>query len=556
MGKNSDGQMKVFAFDSAGAPLWATEFFEPDPPMSSIAIGPDGTLYMGAELHDVLRLNPLDGASLSSTLPTSAEVLGTPVIAANGTTYICDENGQLFGYKSDGTVLWNPIQLSPNTISSSIAITADGKLWIIAGDGKLYAVDGTSGAQLLNPPFTISAAALINQSSPIVGADGTVFVGSGSGDFFAVNGFGSASALAPGFWPSFRANKSNSGNVQDNKWTTNGTPSLQITELPNLSVGYTSAEMINNNSQICGNSFGPMFNTGGFRATRWTPNGSSYTSTGLPFLYNGRDFGYFITDGGIIVGSSENSSFQYIPVTWSANNTMTALTLPTGFINYGEVFGGNDGGAAVGYGKNSSSHYHAVKWTSGAPGDMRTLSGDISSLDSYAFGVSSRGITVGESKLTTSGNYHGFVSVGDTINVLTDDWGTILPSPNDYSVAEAINGLGQVVGVSRKSSTVTVAVLKNPGSSSFIQLDLGGTGGIALAINNRGHVVGATASGGGFIYIPGFGTTDLRAMLSSGDQYNWTSLNQPMGINDEGKIVGWGYRNGISDPRSFIITVK
>jgi probable HAF family extracellular repeat protein len=572
--------------------------------VASPAIAADGTIYAGVQdlrpggviqnpmVGRLIALNP-DGTLKWEFLTTASGEPGgaidsSPAIGADGTIYVgvdLIQGAVIGGYlvalnPLNGTKMWS-FRDSPSLFSfeTSPAIAPDGKIYVRAGDSTSHMVlygliDNGASVTLASKnvldteEFEPHATDLTEFSNVAITSDGRIYSASAGKETDSAGrlwGFNlPAGSTGVPFWPSFRGNSYNTGNSQDNKWTTNTTPSLQITELPNLSTGYTTAQMINNAGQICGNSFGFMTSANGFRATRWTPNGASYTITGLPFNSNGPDYGYFITAGGIIVGSSTYSSASPLPTTWAANNIKSTLTLPTpGFGSEGEVFGANDAGVAVGYGKNTISHYHAIRWDAGGPHDMGTLAGIAATLDSYAFAISRRGITVGKSK-TSTGNDHGFVSAG-TVIVSGDDWGALVTS-NDYSDAEAINGLGQVVGTSRSATTgtATVPVLTNPrigpGFTFISLIGLGGTSGTALAINNRGHIVGTASTSGGaqaaFIHIPGVGIKNLRTMLSSSDQSAWTSLNQAMGINDEGKVVGWGYRTGISDPRSFIITVK
>ncbi|MEZ0327010.1 MAG: PQQ-binding-like beta-propeller repeat protein [Fimbriimonas sp.] len=60
-------------------------------------------------------------------------------------------------------------------IANNAAIDVDGTIFFVASDGKIYAVNGTTGAQKWQVTMEDGG-----QSSPIIGADGSVYVGGGS----------------------------------------------------------------------------------------------------------------------------------------------------------------------------------------------------------------------------------------------------------------------------------------------------------------------------------------------------------------------------------------
>jgi outer membrane protein assembly factor BamB len=71
--------------------------------VSHPAIGPDGTIYVGAH-EGLLALSP-DGKLLWQA---SIGEAGTPVISENGTLYLDTWHGSLFGASKDGQLVWRP----------------------------------------------------------------------------------------------------------------------------------------------------------------------------------------------------------------------------------------------------------------------------------------------------------------------------------------------------------------------------------------------------------------------------------------------------------------
>jgi outer membrane protein assembly factor BamB len=69
------------------------------------------------------------------------------------------------------------------SVCSSPAIGADGTVYVGSYDHKVYALDGATGAKRWE--FTTGG---VVYSSPAIGADGTVYVGSGDGKVYALDG--------------------------------------------------------------------------------------------------------------------------------------------------------------------------------------------------------------------------------------------------------------------------------------------------------------------------------------------------------------------------------
>ena len=142
----------------------------------------------------------------------------------------------------------------------------------------------------------------------------------------------------------------------------------------------------------------------------------------------------------------------------------------------------------------------------------------------------------------------------------------------DYSIALDINNNGQIVGYAEDSQNREYATIFDPtGNGNNISLgSLDGKESLATAINDAGYVVGTlmrTDTDGSLLYddspflYDGIQMVDLQDYipLDSG----WT-LGVPWDINNNGQIVGWGYRadgihqfllNPISVPEPATLTI-
>ena len=155
--------------------------------VSSPAIAPDGTIYIGVEIGSSTSTTPAgrvhalrpDGTQ-KWTYSTGDWVDAAPAIGADGTVYVGCWDGKLHAIKPDGTARWAAPFVASGFIASSPAIGADGTLYFGAGKGDLHAV--SSGGVL---KWTFPAGDWVD-SSPAIGPDGTIYFGSWDNAVYAV----------------------------------------------------------------------------------------------------------------------------------------------------------------------------------------------------------------------------------------------------------------------------------------------------------------------------------------------------------------------------------
>ena len=103
--------------------------------ITSPAIGPDGTIYVG-HCDGLFALDPATGKFKWGV--GMAEVVSSPAVGADGTVYAGSMDGFLSAIRPDGTIKW---QLKTGgQLNSSPAIGADGTIYAMSDDGYLYAV--------------------------------------------------------------------------------------------------------------------------------------------------------------------------------------------------------------------------------------------------------------------------------------------------------------------------------------------------------------------------------------------------------------------------------
>ncbi len=136
----SDTYGKTYAVSSQGQLLWTRQ--SPDNQnRSSVTIGADGTLYIGAYDSKLYAVNPADGTTIweVGTYGTSY----TPAIGSDGTIYVTTFGGSISAYDPAGTLLWR--YRTDNEVSAPAVIDRDGTLYFGSRTGQLYAVIDNSG---------------------------------------------------------------------------------------------------------------------------------------------------------------------------------------------------------------------------------------------------------------------------------------------------------------------------------------------------------------------------------------------------------------------------
>jgi len=209
----------------------------------------------------------------------------------------------------------------------------------------------------------------------------------------------------------------------------------------------------------------------------------------------------------------------------------------------GSITGVNRADDAAGtYLPQGSSHPRALIYVNGSPVDVGTLGGS----SAVAWSINNHDAVVGSSSMTGDTSAHAFMYRDGAIV----DMG-ILPGGRN-SEARDVNDHGVAVGTCDlpNDNFRTVACVFEAGKPARMLFDVPGLH-EAIAINNRGDVVGDFFNGKSFLYKDGVVTQleDLDVVKAGG----WSLA--PAGINDHGLIVGTAWRSG-SYPHAFVLIPK
>lgn len=244
--------------------------------------------------------------------------------------------------------------------------------------------------------------------------------------------------------------------------------------------------------------------------------------------------GRAINDRGEITGGSP-SGLVYdpgTPIVWSPATgfrPLSGLGTGTGINNGGQVSG------TVGIGPR------AVRWpASGEPQALGALGGE----EGSALGINERGQVVGWAR---TANYYPHPFLWDPAAGIRD-LGTFQPDGSGTGAAHAVNDLGHVVGdtASGGPSGFSQAFLWRDGRLTAIGPEIS----FAYAVNDRDHAVGQALVGSAyraFLFRDGR-STNLNTVIPAGGGV----LTDAQGINDAGWIVANG-TNSAGQKRAFVL---
>lgn len=177
----------------------------------------------------------------------------------------------------------------------------------------------------------------------------------------------------------------------------------------------------------------------------------------------------------------------------------------------------NDRGQVVGNSETASGELHAFSWENGRMTDLG-IAGSTS-----ATAVDASGWVVGWSDFGVPGTYHAYRWRHGVV--------TRLPSPETGSQARAVNNRGEVVGVVIRQNGATRAVRWRRGVVTDLGTLPGGTAASAVAVNDRGEILGSGNLAEGsleehpFLWRDGVLRDLTRAGVAAEAAYNLSDLN-------------------------------
>jgi len=215
-----------------------------------------------------------------------------------------------------------------------------------------------------------------------------------------------------------------------------------------------------------------------------------------------------------------------------------------------QAYGINDNRVVVGYSYNLSGAYHAFATNPSNSNQLIDL-GTLGGTNSYAYAVSHLGFVAGASQTTSTDQYGNQITDAVIWNLNNNKPYDIGGLGGSYAQLDAINNDGQGTGYAQLPFKGSIVTIKD---NAIVYRDskvwnigtLGGAFAQGTGINKNGTVVGFSTisdnqTNHAFIWTAKGGMVDLNTLLPSGSP--WT-LSVANGIDDNGRIVGYGLING------------
>ena len=172
---SSDGN--VYALNENGDLIW--KYNTGSPVSSSAAIARHGKVYVGSS-NALIAFNGATGVKVWE-YQTGNSVYSSPAIGTDGTVYVGSSDGNVYAFNENGDLIWR--YNTGSKVNSSPAIGPDGKTYVGSSNGKLHAFNGATGVKV----WEYQTGGPV-ESSPAIGSGGTVYVGSDDGKLYALNG--------------------------------------------------------------------------------------------------------------------------------------------------------------------------------------------------------------------------------------------------------------------------------------------------------------------------------------------------------------------------------
>ncbi len=161
----------------------------PEPPVGLAPDAPWPKFRADAAQTGRARFRPMRTATRPWEVRTDKGIFSSPVIGADGTTYVGSADRIFYAIGPDGRIRWK--LLTGEIIDSAALLDDRGRVYFASGDGKLYARDTASGAEVwtmeADDPSVNKAFIRWFEGNVAIGPSGTLYVPNDNFFLYAVD---------------------------------------------------------------------------------------------------------------------------------------------------------------------------------------------------------------------------------------------------------------------------------------------------------------------------------------------------------------------------------
>lgn len=175
----------VYAIDPLGQVQWHVKLAVGDPAVPSVVVATDGTIYASAAVTGSVYALKADGTVKWSYAAPEGEALGGIALGSDGAIYV-GHGWSVMALNSNGTLRWMlPVD---GCVRSSPAISADGTVYVHVSGDSYQVLVAISPEGIRSWDASIDTRnSFLQYSSPTIAADGTIYICGGGFTFSAVN---------------------------------------------------------------------------------------------------------------------------------------------------------------------------------------------------------------------------------------------------------------------------------------------------------------------------------------------------------------------------------
>ncbi len=177
-GQDKEAQGRLLAITPDGHQLWTFVADKKQPFDLPAVLSQNGTIYVASTEGTLYAINA-DGSS-RFRFTVDGKIWANPVVGADEAAFLAADDGLLYAVNGDGSLRFE-LKVGDKKFRQSLALSPEGdRLYVIANDGHIYAVDSVAGQLLWDHGDQDESLV-----GPVVDLNGNIHIGDTNGHYIA-----------------------------------------------------------------------------------------------------------------------------------------------------------------------------------------------------------------------------------------------------------------------------------------------------------------------------------------------------------------------------------